>query len=205
MGYKFPTIRTIDDVLPAIAGRDEFIVAERDYATIINYVVMAPGTFDIDMDDTFENDGEMIPKGAMRRECRGLMFAPDGKIMSRSVHKFFNIGEREETLPGNIDFGQPHRILIKEDGSMVRPFLVNGFIRWGTKMGLSDVAMLAETFVAANPKYNDFAAQCIAQNLTPVFEFVGPNNRIVIDYAEQSMILLAIRHNITGEYTDIHA
>lgn len=30
MNYYFPEIRTIDDVLPHIEGRDEFIVAERE-------------------------------------------------------------------------------------------------------------------------------------------------------------------------------
>jgi hypothetical protein len=94
----FPTIKTIDDVLPAIEGRDEFIVAERDYATIVNYVVMKPDTFDIDLNDTVENHGEFVPKGLIRRECRGLMFAPNGEIMSRSVHKFRNIGECLTTL-----------------------------------------------------------------------------------------------------------
>jgi hypothetical protein len=201
----FPTIKTIDDVLPAIEGRDEFIVAERDYATIVNYVVMKPDTFDIDLNDTVENHGEFVPKGLIRRECRGLMFAPNGEIMSRSVHKFRNIGECEETMPYNIDFSEPHQTFFKEDGSMVRPFKVGNHIRWGTKMGLSDVALLAEEYVASTPKYTKCAQYCIERNLTPVFEFVGPNNRIVVDYPEQSMILLAIRENFSGRYLDIHS
>lgn len=34
MNYKFPQIRTIDDVLPHIEGRSEFIVAEREFADV---------------------------------------------------------------------------------------------------------------------------------------------------------------------------
>ena len=40
MNYEFPTIRNISDVLPAIMGRDEFVVAEKEGYTVINYNVM---------------------------------------------------------------------------------------------------------------------------------------------------------------------
>ena len=39
MKYRFPHITHINDVLPAIEGRDEFIVAEREHYTVINYMV----------------------------------------------------------------------------------------------------------------------------------------------------------------------
>ena len=39
MNYSFPEIRTIDDVLPHIEGRKEFVVAEREGYTVINYAV----------------------------------------------------------------------------------------------------------------------------------------------------------------------
>jgi hypothetical protein len=35
--------------------------------------------------DTFDNE--------WARECRGITFYPDGRIASRSMHKFFNIGD----------------------------------------------------------------------------------------------------------------
>ena len=40
MNYKFPYIKNISDVLPAIAGRDEFTVAEKEGYTVINYNVV---------------------------------------------------------------------------------------------------------------------------------------------------------------------
>ena len=40
MNYDFPVIKNISDVLPAIEGRDEFVVAEKDGYNVINYNVM---------------------------------------------------------------------------------------------------------------------------------------------------------------------
>jgi RNA ligase len=205
MHYKFPEIRTIDDVLPHIKGRDEFVVAERDYGIIVNYAVS--------MEDTFppvhvaggsaKMRAERALTNAMRRECRGLKFYPNGSIAARPFHKWFNVGEREETLPRNIDLNQPHIIFEKLDGSMIHPMLVNGYIRWMTKMGITEVSMQAETFVAKHKKYSDFAAWCIENNLTPCFEWCSLKQQIVIAYPEDKLVLLAVRHNITGEYLKI--
>jgi RNA ligase len=201
MNYKFPTIVHMDDVLPAIAGRDEFIVAERDGFKVINYNVGYADTFTIDEDDVMDNYGVMIPKGVMRRECRGLIFHPDGTIMSRPFHKFFNVGERDETQMHCIDMSQPHTLYEKMDGSMIRPMMVNGVFRLGTKMGVTDTSIAAEAICTDDTRmWMDIAMQ---QNLTPLFEFVSPDNRIVLKYDEPELVLLAIRHNITGEYLDI--
>jgi hypothetical protein len=50
-------------------------------------------------------------------ECRGIVFSPEGKILSRRYHKFFNL--EEKGYLSKIDFSQPHIILEKLDGSMV--------------------------------------------------------------------------------------
>lgn len=203
MHYKFPEIRTINDVLPHIAGRDEFVVAEREGYTVINYAVS--------MEDTFppvhvaggsaKMRAERALTNAIRRECRGLIFYPDGHIMSRPLHKFFNLGEKEETLPQHIDFSQPHVIMEKLDGSMIRPLIVNGQLRLGTKMGVTEVAMNAETWLAAQGgNANNWLWQCIENGVTPIFEWCSRKNQIVIDYPEDNLVLLACRHNISGEY-----
>lgn len=195
MNYKFPEIRTINDVLPHIEGRSEFVVAERDFGTVINYMVSYADTFDMAGPDDLT--------GAIRRELRGMIFDTKGKIMSRPFHKFFNMGEREETQPHVLDFSKPHTIMTKLDGSMLRPIVMNdGGIRWGTKMGLSEVAEHAEKFIAKNPKYTEFAEYCVARSLTPIFEYVGPYNKVVLDYQE-GLTLLAIRNNVYGNYLEI--
>lgn len=195
MNYQFPEIRTIEDVLPHIEGRSEFIVAEREFGTVINYAVAYA--------DTFDMSGPEDLTGAIRRELRGIIFDTEGRIMSRPFHKFFNIGEREETLPYLLDFSRDHTIMTKVDGSMLRPIVLNGKIRWGTKMGFSEVAVFAEKYLEKHLNYTEFAAWCMSQSLTPIFEYVGPFNKVVLDY-EEGMTLLAIRENVSGKYLNIH-
>lgn len=202
MHYPFPKIESLDDVLPAIEGRDEFIVAKREHYTVVNYLVV--------MDDTFPEvktaggsalmREEATRHKAIRRECRGLVFGNDGKVISRRLHKFFNVNERDETQADKIDLSKPHVILEKLDGSMITPIPIGDGIRWGTKMGVTEVALGAEEFVAKNPQYQELARWCIDNGKTPIFEWVSRKQRIVIDYEEDDLILIAIRDNITGEY-----
>jgi RNA ligase len=195
MNYKFPEIRTIDDVLPHVEGRDEFNINDKGDFTVVNYAVA--------FEDTFAMADVNDMSGAIRRECRGLKFYPSGKIAARPFHKFFNIGEREETQPHVLNFGVDHIVMTKEDGSFLHPIDINGKIRWCTKAGITEVSTIAEKFISKNIKYEKFARECVSAGLTPIFEYVGPYNKVVIDYAEENMILLAVRHNMTGEYMNI--
>ena len=204
---KFPIIRHIEDVLPAVEGRDEFVVAERPGYTVINYNVGFEDTFTIDPDETMVNDGVLIPKGLMRRECRGIIFDTDGWIMSRPFHKFFNVGEREETLIQNIDMSRDHVIMEKMDGSMIRPMWYDesgtgdfGF-GLGTKMGITDTAVAAHKIIRKDQ--TAWMIQEAKEGRTPLVEFVSPENRIVIEYDTPDLVLLAVRVNLTGEYLDI--
>lgn len=193
MKYNFPLITHIDDVLPHIEGVKEFIVAEKDGYKVINYTVMGNDTFP-DVDDL---------GSAIRRECRGLIFCSEtGNILSRSYHKFFNAGERVETDNDNVDLSQDHVVLDKLDGSMVRPFYIPKYdiIRWGTKMGVTDVAMEAETFVASNPHYLEFAEMCIKNGVTPIFEWCSRKNMIVLDYPDDNLVLTGLRSTTSGDY-----
>jgi RNA ligase len=193
MRYQFPKIQTIQDVLPHIQGRDEFVVAERDSYTVINYVVS--------MSDTFEMTGPDDLTGAMRRECRGLIFDKAGMLISRPFHKFFNVNEREETQMNVIDLSQPHVIMEKMDGSMIRPLIVDGYLRLGTKMGVTEVAMQAEIWLAAqDPEKMDWLRTMVESGSTPLFEWISRKNQIVIDYANEDLVYLGSRRNITGEY-----
>ena len=222
MNYKFPEIRTIADVLPHIEGCDEFIVAEREGFTVINYQVSMPDTFPpikVAGGSAKQREARELTN-RMRRECRGLIFYPDGTIMSRPFHKFFNVNEREETLVKHIDLSREHVIMEKMDGSMIRPMMVNGVLRLGTKMGVTDVSVQAEGCLrkiarmspaewdmaqlghVENAHYN-WLKDMMMQNLTPLFEFVAPDNQIVLNYEKSDLVLLAIRDNITGEYLDI--
>ena len=190
MHYKFPEIRTIDDVLPHVEGRSEFIVAEREGFTVINYVVAYPETFAMHgLDDL---------GGAIRRECRGIIFGEDGYIMSRPFHKFFNVNERDETQAHVLDMTAAHVIMEKMDGSMIRPVRLNGMVRLATKMGITDIAEEAEQLLTG--RQLDWLDTVMLTGVTPLFEYISPTNKIVIEYSEPQLVLLAMRNNVTGNY-----
>lgn len=195
--YNFPFITHINDVLPIVKDNDSFIIAERPWGTIFSYRLAGSDTFPA------INSRE----DAIRRECRGITFCPKtGEITRRPFEKFFNIGEREETFLSNLNFQEPHTVFLKMDGSMVAPFESekgNRNIRWGTKLGMSEVALQAEEWVSDQPKYQSFALWCIENDITPIFEFTTPSAQIVIRYPEPKLTLLAARHMQSGEYLDI--
>lgn len=178
----FPIIKTIDDVAPAVRGRPDFVIAERPGYTVIDYVYAGPDTFD----------------DPVRRECRGLKFGPDGTILARPFHKFFNVGERPETHIDALDFDAPHEVMEKMDGSMVHPAVVNGELVLMTRMGHTDVAKMAERHLT--PRIIERARFHLGIGYTPIFEFTAPDNRIVINYAESALTLLAVRVTRTGAY-----
>ena len=208
--FKFPHIHTLDDVLPHIKDRDEFNVNDKGEYISVTYAVA--------FQDTFEIDEENPLPGLIRRECRGLKFHPDYRIAARPFHKFFNIGERDETQPHVLNFNEPHVVSTKEDGSLVHPLLLDRELEWDTetgtvfldkdlmwctKAGVTDVSELASSFVEKNKNYAEFGAKCLLRGVTPSFEYVGPQNRIVLRYNEENMILLAARDNVTGEYLEL--
>jgi RNA ligase len=188
--YDFPLIKSLDDVLPAIKDAEEFIVADRGDHFIVNYVVNMPTSF----------PPVQTVNDAIRRECRGMVFDEHGELISRRFHKFFNANEREETQLHQIDLSKPHVIMDKLDGSMITPIPLKSGIRWGTKMGITDVGLNAEEFANNNEQYGKFASYCNYQKVTPIFEWTSRKNRIVVDYPVDNLILTAIRDNYTGKY-----
>lgn len=206
MNYEFPNITNISEVLPAIEGREEFVVAEKDGYTVINYNVMMSDTFPDVVLPSVDRFGERnfgdYDIAAIRRELRGIIFdAKTGDIIRRPFHKFFNVNEREETQDHVVDLSRPHAILEKLDGSMIAPFIVDGQMIWGTKMGATDVAKPVEEFVKNNSRYHTFAYDMIYTGLTPIFEWCSRKQRIVLDYGtEDQLVLTAVRDMHTGEY-----
>jgi RNA ligase len=196
--YDFPLITHINDVLPHIEGKDEFRVMGKDWYTVINYAVAFEETFKWDAND---------PVGsAVRRECRGLIFNTEtGNLISRPYSKFFNAGEKEETQLNKINLYEPHVVLEKLDGSMIRPIPTPEGFRLGTKAGITDVAMNAEVFIADKPHYARFINKCLLMNVTPLFEWCSNKNRVVLSYPEDNLILTAMRYNSTGLYVGYKA
>ena len=194
LNYKFPIIETIEDVLNDINGYDEIRVMEKDGYTVINYMVA--------FEDTFKWDSEDSHASSIRRECRGLIFGTDGKLISRPYHKFFNAGEKEETQLNKINLYEPHVVLEKLDGSMIRPIPTADGFRLATKAGITDISEQAEKFISDKLNYSRFIKKCIQKGTTPIFEWCSRKNRIVIDYPEDQLILTGVRYLDIGSYVN---
>jgi RNA ligase len=198
--YQFPIIEHLNDVLPAIEGRDEFIRAERGDVIILDYAVNFIDTFP----DPLEAPDDVTARlWSIRRECRGLIFcAHTGKVLRRQWPKFFNVLERLETQLDKITISDPHHVLDKLDGSCLSPYqTIDGVLRWGTMMGETDTAAQALPFIADHPQYEAFARWAISEDMTPIFEWCSRKNRIVIDHPEDKLILTGMRTMRTGEFT----
>jgi RNA ligase len=192
MNYDFPQIKTIDDVLPHISGREEFLVMEKEGYTVIKYAVAFEETFLWDSND---------PVGsAIRRECRGMIFNQDGELISRPYAKFFNIGEKEETQLNKVNLYESHIVLEKLDGSMIRPIPTAEGFNLATKAGVTEISQQAEVFISDKPHYAKFIHSMFDGKLTPIFEWVSRKNRIVVDYENDNLILTAIRNTEMGHY-----
>lgn len=65
-------------MLPHIVPDTGIIHSDHGNYSVINYVFTIDTTFNT----------------AVARECRGLKFDRDGKLIARPFHKFFNLGEK---------------------------------------------------------------------------------------------------------------
>ena len=185
----YPIIRKIEDVLPHIEGEDEFLQIDKGSYKVIDYKYTNP--------DTFGKIGTLTSD--IRRECRGIIFDSDGNLIRRPFHKFFNLNEKpSEKL--NTDLN--HKVLHKYDGSMIAPFRVDGHVRLGTMLGITDISNQAEEFMADNKRFWEFVEICTLSGNTPIFEWCSRMNRVVLDYEEPKLVLLAIRKNTSGKYVN---
>lgn len=186
----FPKIQHLSDLLPYIESNKQIRVKPCEVTghTVVCYMVQD--------EDTFAGEHELF-----ERECRGITFASDGRILSRTLHKFFNVGERDETLPENIDWSQVVRVMEKRDGSMVTPVLVNGAIRCKTKKSFEtkEAALADELIYQSNDHYN-WVKKLLLDGFTPTFEVTSPKYPIVVRYEKDELTLLHVRENITGHY-----
>lgn len=200
MKFNPPPISFIDDVLPAIADFPEFVVKDKGFYKVIDYIYMTDKTFKDPFEDGI-SDEESLHR-LLRRECRGLKFcSKTGKILSRAYHKFKNLNESLEYQTANVDLTQPHVILDKIDGSMVHTCASEMGIYLMTRMGITEVAEAADRFMCNNPiRFSGLLSVLPIEDYTYIFEYVGPNNKIVLDYAEEDLILTAIRHTQNGTY-----
>lgn len=180
----FPVINHITDVLPVIDGSKEFIVGTREWGSFIDYTFTHNETFD----------------HPIKLECRGIKFDKSGAILARPLHKFFNYHEVKD-----VDWSVPYVVETKMDGSMVHSVKVDGTIMLMTRAGITDQSKAATKFLTTyRPDTLQMCQLLAAIGKTVIFEYVAPDNQIVVRYDKPELHLLAIRDNVTGEYDPLY-
>jgi T4 RnlA family RNA ligase len=140
---------------------------------------------------------------------RGLTFVfnEDGSLFSRYLllHKFFNLNQVAESQYSLIKDLAIRSVYNKEDGSVASFIrLPNGSVLGKSKMSFdSDQASGMNRLYRSNADLKRFVDWSLDNDYVAVFEYVAPNNRIVLRYLEEELILLRLRDNKTGEYLDL--
>lgn len=185
----FQKIQHIDDIRSAVADVKEIRFSESpNGATIGCYMFADSHTFD-------------TPESL---ECRGIAFGADGTVVSRPLHKFFNLGEKAWLSPELLrDRKDIAAIFEKLDGSMLVTAWVGGKLQWRSKKSFSsDVVKLTEQMLALpeNGNLAEFAVEVARNGMTAIFELTHPQARIVVAPDKPRLRLLHVRDNLTGEY-----
>lgn len=142
-------------------------------------------------------------------ECRGIMFELDDnnnpiRIAARPPKKFFNLFENPFTE--DIKDDQVGLAFKKEDGSLISSFIDKGEVFLKSKGSLFSQQVLDAQKWLYDERRKPLL-ECLkwyAENgITINMEWVSPDNRVVLTYEEQRLIILNARNNITGEYIDL--
>jgi len=161
---------------------------------------------------TFQNFENPVPDRSDLKayEMRGITFVwnTDGTLYKRYflLDKFFNLDQTPCSMFSVVKDYKIKNIYNKEDGSIasfVR--LPNGKVLGRSKTSFqSDQAIEIQKIYEKDPNIKQFVDFCMDEDIVPIFEFVSPQNRIVVPYANTELILLRMRDNKTGEYLNIN-
>lgn len=132
-------------------------------------------------------------------KCRGLIVDTNkNKVIARPFEKFFNYTELSGLDWTNL-YNVPTSILTtdvvcyeKMDGSLCIVYYYEGF-KVATRGSFQSTQA-----IAAKRLFQHYGEICLNKDYTYLFEYVGPENRIVVPYSEENIILLAIIHTESG-------
>lgn len=125
--------------------------------------------------------------------CRGLVTDESGNIVARPFKKFFNIEEGKHTPTSDFD------VYMKLDGSL--GILFNYLGEWilATRGSFtSDQSVKGMTMLK---KYN---YEQLHRDYTYLFEIIYEDNRIVVQYPYEDLVLLGMINTKTGDEVDIY-
>lgn len=129
--------------------------------------------------------------------CRGLILDAEGGVVARPFQKFFNYGDPQI---GELPM-EPFTVREKFDGSLGIAYWLPGEVdpRIATRGSFTSEQAIEGTRMIQGRELN------WEWGITPLFEIVYPENRIVVDYGDRrELILLTAIHNETGEEVPFH-
>lgn len=144
------------------------------------------------------------------REMRGLTFVfnNDGTVFKRYVllEKFFNLNQVPDTMYSVVKDYTIKSISNKEDGSVASFIkLPNGNVFGKSKMSvITEQAEGIMRVYKRNESVKRFVDWTFDNDITAIFEYVAPHNKIVLRYENEDLILLKLRDNNTGELLDLN-
>jgi T4 RnlA family RNA ligase len=167
-------------------------------------VVTQPGTKCRIFSYNYAAYSDWLLPGAL--ESRGIMFELDAndqpvRVMARPMEKFFNLEENPFTM--DLDLSQLEYAMTKADGSLISTYVDQGYLYTKSKGSISSSQAIESKQLLLDINYKPLAERALElakDGFTCNFEYVAPNNRIVLNYAKKDLILLNVRHNETGEY-----
>ena len=121
--------------------------------------------------------------------CRGLILDAAGEIVARPFPKFFNYGDPQV---GDLPM-EPFTVKEKIDGSLGILYLLDSQPRLATRGSFTSEQAIEGTRMLGGYQL------AAPHHVTPLFEIVYPENRIVVDYGRRrELVLLAALNKASG-------
>jgi RNA ligase len=191
----FKNVANIQDIQPFVSGKPEIKWARHTNGSTVGcYMFQDKSTFD----------------SVEALECRGIAFDDAGRVLSRPLHKFFNVGERGEAI-GLVDRAQMREVYAvyeKLDGSIISTSKLpdGGWALRSRKSYTSDVVGIANDLILTAQTGSDewglahFCKLVTDEGFTACFELTSPDAQIVMPQQRTLLRLLHVRDNFSGEY-----
>lgn len=117
--------------------------------------------------------------------CRGLIVDDLGRIVAFGQPKFWNYVDDEDRIV------HPFKVYDKLDGSLGIVYRYDGYMGIATRGSFhSEQAEWATEFIKDKPDYQEYFNTLITNKWTPHVEIIYNDNKIVVDYDYEDLVLL---------------
>lgn len=129
---------------------------------------------------------------------RGIIFnVKTGEVVAQPMPKFFNMGEREETMEKVLPWTSDYLVFEKMDGWLGTLYRHEGKRCIATRGSFDGMGMAPWATTFLNKNYD---LTGLSEDVTLVFEIICPQTHIIVHYGDrEDLILLAAYNRHTGE------